>query len=94
MITYSYSPLKNAELILKRGISFEKVIAAIMNDQVLDIVAHSNPDRYKGQKIYIIRMDNYAYLVPFIEEENNSVFLKTIIPCRKATKRYLKKEEL
>jgi len=31
---------------------------------------------------------NYAYLVPFVETESE-IFLKTIIPSRKATRKYL-----
>jgi hypothetical protein len=42
----------------------------------------------RGQRIFIINIDDYAYLVPFIETEED-VFLKTIIPSRKATKLYL-----
>jgi hypothetical protein len=54
----------------------------------LDIVQHPNQEKYKGQKIFIINIDNYAYLVPFVESEQE-IFLKTIIPSRKATKKYL-----
>jgi hypothetical protein len=59
---------------------------------VLDIVQHPNQDRYKGQKIFIINIDNYAYLVPFVESEQE-IFLKTIIPSRKATKQYLRGQD-
>jgi hypothetical protein len=54
----------------------------------LDIVQHPNQEKYKGQKIFIINIDNYAYLVPFVESEQE-IFLKTTIPSRKATKKYL-----
>jgi len=55
---------------------------------VLDILAHPNQDRYGGQRIFVVNVGGYAYLVPFVETENE-VVLKTIIPSRKATKQYL-----
>ena len=58
---------------------------------MLDILEHTNPDRYAGQRIFVVRRDDYVYLVPFVEDEH-TVFLKTIIPSRKATKRYLERE--
>ena len=79
---------KNKSLKSTRGISFEEVVFYIFNDFVLDVVPHPNQDKYPGQKMLIINIDNYAYLVPFIETDK-SVFLKTIIPSRKATKKYL-----
>jgi hypothetical protein len=70
-------------------VSFYDILFSIENRQILDIVEHRNP-RYKGQKIFVIRIDNYAYLVPF-EETKDKIMLKTIIPSRKATKIYIKK---
>jgi hypothetical protein len=55
----------------------------------LDIVEHPNQERYKGQRIFMVNIENYAYLVPFVESEQE-IFLKTIIPSRKATKNYLR----
>ena len=52
---------------------------------------HPNPERYAGQRIFVVRREDYVYLVPFVEDEN-TVFLKTIIPSRKATKEYLGEE--
>ena len=51
----------------------------------------SNPERYGGQRIFVVRREDYVYLVPFVEDEH-TVFLKTIIPSRKATKEYLGEE--
>jgi hypothetical protein len=59
--------------------------------QLLDIIEHPNPERYAGQRIFVIRREDYVYLVPFVEDEH-TVFLKTIIPSRKATKQYLGEE--
>ena len=58
---------------------------------LLDTLTHPNPERYGGQRIFVVRREDYVYLVPFVEDEH-TVFLKTIIPSRKATKQYLGKE--
>jgi len=55
---------------------------------VLDVIKHPNPSKYPNQRLFIINIENYAYLIPFIEDEKQ-IFLKTIIPSRKATKQYL-----
>lgn len=75
----------------ERDVSFEEVIFYIEKGQLLDIVEHPNPEKYKGQRIFIVNINDYAYLVPFVETERE-VFLKTIIPSRKATKKYLRGE--
>jgi hypothetical protein len=69
-----------------RGIVFH-----IERGDLLDILEHSNPDRYAGQRIFVVRREDYVYLVPFVEDDQ-TVFLKTIIPSRKATKQYLGEE--
>ena len=58
---------------------------------MLDLLEHPNPDRYAGQRIFVVRGEEYVYLVPFVEDEH-TVFLKTIIPSRKATKQYFGEE--
>ena len=63
----------------------------IMSGDVLDTFDHPNQERYRGQQIHIIAIEDYVYLVPFVESEEE-VFLKTIIPSRKATKSYLGEE--
>ncbi len=78
-------------MIRERSISFEEVAFAIQNDKILDIIKHANPGRYKNQKMYVIEWNGYAYLVPFVQD-GDSVFLKTVIPSRKATKAYLKEK--
>ena len=72
----------------ERGVSFEEIVFAIENGKVLDIIEHPNAAKYRNQKMYIVEWNDYAYLVPFVEDRE-TVFLKTIIPSRKATKRYL-----
>ena len=76
---------KNKQLKKERNISFEIVSYFIETKQILDIIRHPNEHKYPGQKIFIISYNNYVYLVPFVENESQ-IFLKTIIPSRKATK--------
>lgn len=71
-----------------RGICFEDVIFFIERGEILDDYLHPNQGIYPGQRIMIIEVANYAYLVPYVENEEE-LFLKTIIPSRKATQRYL-----
>jgi len=85
-----WDELKNAKLKTERNVCFEDVQTAIEENKVLDNSQHTNPERHPGQKILVVRIKNYAYLVPYIEDDNK-IFLKTIIPSRKATKQYLNK---
>lgn len=85
---HSWNNDKNEKLKKERRISFEDVLYYIESGKLLAIVSNPNQEKYVGQKIYIIEIDNYAYLVPFVETKNE-IFLKTIIPSRKATKKYL-----
>jgi uncharacterized DUF497 family protein len=89
---FSWNNEKNQLLKSERNISFEEVVFDIEKQHVLDIVQHPNQERYSGQKIFIINIENYAYLVPFVESERE-IFLKTIIPSRKATKQYLRGQD-
>ncbi len=86
---FSWNEEKNERLKRERNISFEEVVFHIGRGDLLDIVEHPNPERYQSQRLLIVNIDNYGYLVPSIESEEE-VFLKTIIPSRKATKKYLK----
>jgi hypothetical protein len=79
---------KNAELKKTRGIGFEEIILLIDEGYLLDVVEHPNRLRYPHQQLYVVDVEGYAYLVPFVREENK-IFLKTIYPSRKATKEYL-----
>ena len=79
---------KNEELKIGRGISFEEIVLAIEADGMLDIVRHPNSGKYPNQLVYIVALDGYVHLVPYIEEAEY-YFLKTIIPSRKATRDYL-----
>jgi len=85
---FSWDTDKNKKLQNERNISFEEVVFYIKKGQLLDIVEHPNQERYSGQRMFVININDYAYLIPFVETEKE-VFLKTIIPSRKATKKYL-----
>jgi uncharacterized DUF497 family protein len=84
---YTWNPDKNRALKKERGVSFEDVVFHIEAGDEVDIFEHPNKERYPNQKISVVLIENYAYLVPFVESDQE-VFLKTIIPSRKATKRY------
>ena len=85
---FNWSYEKNKKLIKKRNVSFEICLVKIENKDILDILNNAN---YSNQKIFVLEIDNYVYLVPFIENKDE-IFLKTIIPSRKFTKKYLKQK--
>jgi len=85
---YKWDFPKNEKLKVERGISFEQIVMHIERGDVLDLVAHPNQEKYLGQQIIVVEINEYAYLVPFIESSEGK-FLKTIIPSRKATRDYL-----
>jgi len=89
---YDFSAEKNQMLINERGISFEEVIAAITDGHLIDILPHPNSIKYSNQKIYVLRINNYVYSVPFVRKDEHTVFLKTIFPHRKLNKRYLESD--
>ena len=88
---FDWNDTKNARLKAERGIGFEDVVFHIESGDLLDVIEDPNKAQYADQRIFVVRRDNYVYLVPFVEDER-LVFLKTIIPSRKATKEYLRKE--
>ena len=85
---YKWDFQKNEKLKVDRGISFEQIVMHIERGDLLDLVAHPNQKKYPGQQIIVVEINEYAYLVPFIESSEGK-FLKTIIPSRKATRDYL-----
>lgn len=72
----------------ERGISFERVLFHIERGDLLDVLEHPNPEKYSDQRIFVVQIEEYAYVVPFTEDENR-ISLKTIFPSRKLTRRYL-----
>lgn len=92
MKSYAWNEEKNQKFRTERGVSFEEVLVHIAAGDLLDVMEHPNPERYKGQQILVVQMRESVWLVPFVEAENE-IFLKTIIPSRKATKKYLERIE-
>ena len=88
MKPFRWNPEKNDVLKAERGVSFETMVVAIEAGGVLDILAHPNEQKYPRQRVLVVAHDSYAYLVPFVEEDDY-FFLKTVIPSRKATRDYL-----
>ena len=88
MKTINWNAEKNQELMETRGVSFEDVVFYLQQGALLDDLEHSNPEKYSNQRIFVLEIDEYVYLVPYVEDRNE-IFLKTIIPSRKATKQYL-----
>ena len=89
MKPFRWNHEKNEQLKAERNMSFEEIVLAIEADGLLDIVARSNPGKYPNQRMFAVAVEQYAYLVPFVEEADY-YFLKTVIPNRKATRDYLK----
>ena len=87
-LQYEFSADKNQSLIKDRNISFEIIIAAIGDGNLLNILEHPNKEKYPNQRIYVVNINNYVYLVPFVKNRD-IIFLKTIFPSRKLTKLYL-----
>lgn len=83
-----WNPEKNRKLIEERDISFEMVVFSIQSGGLLDDMVHQNTESYAHQRIFVVTIEAYVYLIPYVEWEAD-IFLKTIIPSRKATKHYL-----
>ena len=82
MKNFDWNPEKNQQLIEERGVSFEDVVFFLQNDGLLDDIKHPNKEKYPDRRVFVVNMDNDAYLVPYVESE--TVFLlKTVIPSRK-----------
>lgn len=87
-----WSPEKNEWLKVHRGVCFEQVLVLFERGEVADILEHPDHEKYRGQKIAVVVIDDYAYLVPYVAD-GESIFLKTMIPSRKATAKYGKCKE-
>lgn len=88
MKQYDWDEEKNARLKAERDIGFEDVVAAINEGGLITVLGHHNPKKYPNQKMYGVEIENYVYIVPFVEDGEKR-FLKTIYPSRKMTKKYL-----
>ncbi len=88
MKSINWSTEKSVVLKSSRGICFEDVVFFVERGDILDDYLHPNQKDYPGQRMMVINIANYAYLIPYVENDEE-LFLKTIIPSRKATQRYL-----
>lgn len=88
IIEYEYSAEKNSKLKEQRGISFDEIIYYINNGHLLDTIMHTNKNKYANQQFYVVDVEGYVHLVPFVRS-GDKIFLKTIFPSRKHTKQYL-----
>lgn len=92
MGVFRWDAAKNEKLLQERGVSFEEVALAIDQGRLLDVVGNPNRRKYGDQRMFVVEIRRYAYAVPFVDR-GGEVFLKTIFPSRKLTRRYLLREE-
>jgi len=92
MNIFRWDNKKNELLKDNRGVCFEQVVLLMERGEVLDTIEHPNQERYPGQKMAVVIIDKYVYLVPYVEQ-NEEIFLKTIIPSRKATNKYMRERK-
>ena len=86
---FDWHPDKNQQLIEERGRSFEEAVFYIENGGLIDDVAHPNTGVYQHQRLFIVAIEDYVYVVPYVENDQQ-IFLETIIPSRKFSKKYLR----
>lgn len=91
MKVFNWNPDKNQQLMQERGKSFDEVVFHIENGGLLDDIRHPNSVDYSHQSVFVVVIDRYVYLVPYVESDSE-IFLKTVIPSRKFTKIYLRSE--
>ncbi|HDQ45675.1 MAG TPA: BrnT family toxin [bacterium] len=89
---YNWDNDKNQRLKKERRISFEEIILAIDNGQLLDVLSHPNPEKYGNQRLYLVALEDYVVVVPF-RKEGDEIYLITAFPSRRYTKRYFGKED-
>jgi uncharacterized DUF497 family protein len=92
MKVFRWDNEKNELLKNSRGVCFEQVVILMEREDVLETIEHPNRNKYQGQKIATVMIDDYAYLVPYVQK-SDEIFLKTIIPSRKATNRYMRSKK-
>ncbi len=86
---FDWDPQKETWLNEERGLSFHHILYHIEQGDLLDVREHPNKKKYWNQKLLIVRMNDYVYVVPYVED-GDILFLKTVIPSRKETRRYLR----
>ncbi len=92
MKVFRWDNEKNELLKNSRGVCFEQVVILMEREDILEAIEHPNQNKYPGQKIATVMIDDYAYLVPYVQK-SDEIFLKTIIPSRKATNKYMRSKK-
>lgn len=92
IMKYEWDPDKNEKLKRERKISFEQIIYHLSQGDIWKKADHPDQKNYPGQKLYFVLVENYIYIVPHVIDKDY-IFLKTIIPSRKATKMYKTEQE-
>jgi len=92
MSVFQWNNEKNEWLKENRGVCFEQVVILMEREEVLEVLEHPNQEKYPGQRIAIIKINEYAYLIPYVQD-GEEILLKTIIPSRRATNRYARVEK-
>ncbi len=85
---FDWDKEKNEWLIANRGVSFEMCVVEIVEDRILSVEDNKPP--YTHQMKYVVALHGYAYVIPCVVDDKK-IFLKTIYPSRKETKKYLSK---
>jgi hypothetical protein len=88
---FDWNELKNQLLKSERSIGFEDILIAVEDGNVLAVIDHPKTSKYPDQKVLVVLVDKYVYVVPYVEDDSK-LFLKTIYPSRKLTKQYMKGE--
>jgi hypothetical protein len=91
-VRYEWNPERNDTLKRERSISFEQIVFHLSQGDVWKTADHPNQDQYPEQKLYFVNVEGYIHVVPHVVEDEY-VFLKTIIPSRKATRDFQKEGE-
>ncbi len=92
MKAFDWDEEKNERILEERNVSFEEIVWCVeQKEGLLDIIDHPNQGKFAHQKLFIVALRGYVYIVPFVEDEHK-IFLKTIYPSRKLTQKYLGKE--
>jgi uncharacterized DUF497 family protein len=92
MKVFRWDNEKNELLKNSRGVCFEQVVILMEREDILETIEHPNQNKYPGQKIATVMIDDYAYLVPYVQK-SDEIFLKTIISSRKATNKYMRSKK-
>lgn len=92
MKRFEWDPEKNKQLKAERGVGFEEIEKVVKTKGAIEVTENPNKQKYSHQKIFVVEINDYIYLVPFVED-NEKYFLKTFYPSRKAVKKYLKRNK-